>query len=110
MTSCDSLCSPVQYVYIYIYICLQTCQTPIRPITANSLLDSVCWSISEPTSSAAIYTESSSIEDANEQTMSMFFDARADGKDSEVSFVNLSRPLTERLKNYFSLLSSNNIY
>lgn len=84
---------------------MQTCQTPIRPITANSLLDSVCWSISEPTSSAAIYTESSSIEDANEQSTSMFFDARADGKDTEASFVNLSRPLTESEKSELILKS-----
>ncbi|KAL3500348.1 hypothetical protein ACH5RR_039441 [Cinchona calisaya] len=77
---------------------MQTCQIPIRPITPNSLLDSVCWSISEPTSSANIYTESSSVEDAYEQDTSVFFDAKADGKESEASFVNLSRPLTESEK------------
>ncbi|CAI9094531.1 OLC1v1030289C1 [Oldenlandia corymbosa var. corymbosa] len=77
---------------------MQTCQTPIRPITPNSLLDSVCWSISEPTSSATIYTESSSVEDANGQDTSFFFDAKSDGKESEASFVNLSRPLTESEK------------
>ncbi|KAI5669535.1 hypothetical protein M9H77_19388 [Catharanthus roseus] len=77
---------------------MQTCQTPIRPITPNSLLDSVCWSISEPTSSATIYTESSSVEDTNEQNTSMFFDARADGKESDASFINFSRPLTESEK------------
>ncbi|CDP19691.1 unnamed protein product [Coffea canephora] len=77
---------------------MQTCQTPMRPITPSSLLDSVCWSISEPTSSATIYTESSSVEDANDQDTFVFFDAKADGKESEASFVNLSRPLTESEK------------
>lgn len=77
---------------------MQTCQTPMRPITPSSLLDSVCWSISEPTSSATIYTESSSVDDANDQDTSVFFDAKADGKESEASFVNLSRPLAESEK------------
>ncbi|KAI3468336.1 hypothetical protein Pfo_024999 [Paulownia fortunei] len=77
---------------------MQTCQTPIRPITPGSLLDSICWSISEPTSSASIYTESSSVENAIEDQTSVFFDAKEDGKESETSFVNLSRPLTESEK------------
>lgn len=69
----------------------------MRPITPSSLLDSICWSISEPTSTATIYTESSSVENAVEDQLSVFFDAKEDGKESEASFVNLSRPLTERL-------------
>ncbi|KAL2236929.1 UNVERIFIED_CONTAM: hypothetical protein Sindi_0884600 [Sesamum indicum] len=77
---------------------MQTCQTPIRPITPGSLLDSICWSISEPTSTASIYTESSSVGYANEDQTSVFFDAKEDGKESETSFVNLSRPLTESEK------------
>lgn len=77
---------------------MQTCQTPMRPITPGSLLDSICWSISEPTSTASIYTESSSVENAIEDQTSMFFDAKEDGKESEASFVNLSRPLTESEK------------
>ncbi|KAK4388951.1 hypothetical protein Sango_2232100 [Sesamum angolense] len=77
---------------------MQTCQTPIRPITPGSLLDSICWSISEPTSTASIYTESSSVGYAIEDQTSVFFDAKEDGKESETSFVNLCRPLTESEK------------
>ncbi|XP_050219712.1 uncharacterized protein LOC126670098 isoform X2 [Mercurialis annua] len=76
---------------------MQTCQTPIRPITPSSLLDSICWSISEPTSTASIYTDSFSSEDVSERP-SVFFDAKADGKDSEASFANLTRALTESEK------------
>ncbi|XP_051151622.1 uncharacterized protein LOC127265711 isoform X2 [Andrographis paniculata] len=87
---------------------MQTCQTPIRPISSGTLLDSICWSVSEPTSSASIYTESSSVENANDNDQtSVFLDAKEDGKESDTSFVNLSRPLTESekselvLKNHF---------
>ncbi|XP_077236394.1 uncharacterized protein LOC143877947 isoform X2 [Tasmannia lanceolata] len=74
---------------------MQLCQTPLRPITPSSLLDSICWSISEPASAACIYTDSSSIDDVSEQHTSMFFDARVDGWDSDASFQNFSRPLRE---------------
>ncbi|ONI33040.1 hypothetical protein PRUPE_1G401800 [Prunus persica] len=77
---------------------MQTCQTPMRPITPISLLDSICWSISEPTSTASIYTENVSVEDATEHHTSVFFDAKADGKDSEASFANLTRLLKESEK------------
>ncbi|KAE9586900.1 putative BRCT domain-containing protein [Lupinus albus] len=77
---------------------MQTCQTPIRPITPNNLLDSICWSISEPTSSASIYTDSSSVEDPNHNPTSTFFDAKDNGKDPEASFSNSTRPLTESEK------------
>ncbi|KAH9804968.1 brct domain-containing DNA repair protein-related [Citrus sinensis] len=79
-------------------IARETCQTPIRPLTPSSLLDSICWSISEPTSTASIYTDSFSGEDVNEHHPSVFFDAEADGKDSEASFANLTRMLTESEK------------
>lgn len=77
---------------------MQTCQTSIRPITPSSLLDSICWSISEPTSTASMYTDSFSVEDASEHHTSVYFDAKGDGKESESSFVNFSRPLTESEK------------
>lgn len=80
-------------------IFLQTSQTPIRAINPSSLLDSICWSVSEPTSTASIYTESSSVGDVSEHQTSIFFDANGDGKESEASFANFSRPLTERLVN-----------
>lgn len=74
----------------------QSCQTPIRPITPSRLLDSICWSISEPTSTACIYTESSEIDGSIGQHTSEFFDARVDVRDLEASFDNFSRPLRER--------------
>ncbi|CAJ2643739.1 uncharacterized protein LOC123894189 [Trifolium pratense] len=77
---------------------MQTCQTPIRPITPNNLLDSICWSISEATSTASIYTDSFSAEDPNENHTSIFFDAKGDGKDADASFSNSTRPLTESEK------------
>ncbi|XP_058723046.1 uncharacterized protein LOC131594856 [Vicia villosa] len=77
---------------------MQTCQTPIRPITPNNLLDSICWSISEATSSATIYTDSFSAEDPNDNHTSIFFDAKGDAKDSDASFSNSTRPLTESEK------------
>ncbi|KAL6533850.1 hypothetical protein OROHE_013683 [Orobanche hederae] len=77
---------------------MQTCQTPIRPLTPGSLLDSICWSISEPTSTASIYTESSSVVSVIEDQKSMFFDEKEGGKETDTSFVNLSRPLTESEK------------
>ncbi|KAM3759052.1 hypothetical protein ACB098_01G091800 [Castanea mollissima] len=77
---------------------MQTCQTPIHPITPTSLLDSICWSISEPTSTASIYTDSFSVDGTSEHPSSVFLDAKGDGKDSEASFTNLTRPLTESEK------------
>jgi len=85
-------------------VLLQTCQTPIRPITPNNLLDSICWSISEATSTASIYTDSFSAEDPNENHTSIFFDAKGDGKDSDASFSHPTRPLTERLLSICGLM------
>ncbi|KAI3701782.1 hypothetical protein L6452_27120 [Arctium lappa] len=75
---------------------MQTCQAPMKPLTPSILLDSICWSISEPSSSASIYTDSFSFEDAKTST---FVDASEDGKESDASFVNFSRPLSEVEKN-----------
>ncbi|XP_040996821.1 uncharacterized protein LOC121242885 [Juglans microcarpa x Juglans regia] len=77
---------------------MQTCQIPIRPITPANLLDSICWSISEPTSTAAIYTDSFSVDNVSEHQSSIFLDAEADQKDSEASFAHLTRPLIESEK------------
>lgn len=68
----------------------------MRPITPTSLLDSICWSISEPTSTASIYTDSFSSEGMSEHHTPQFFDAKGNAKDSEASFANFTRPLTER--------------
>ncbi|KAG4190200.1 hypothetical protein ERO13_A07G018700v2 [Gossypium hirsutum] len=77
---------------------MQTCQTPIRPISPSSLLDSICWTISEPTSTASVFTDSCSVEDVNEH-QSIFFDANGDGQDSRASFTNSTRSLTESERN-----------
>ncbi|KAL8101486.1 uncharacterized protein LOC141687443 isoform X1 [Apium graveolens] len=77
---------------------MQRCQTPIRPITPNRLLDLVCWSVSEPTCTAAIYTESSGFEDDGKNLASIFYDANANEKESLASFVNFSKKLTESEK------------
>ncbi|KAF7140314.1 hypothetical protein RHSIM_Rhsim06G0092200 [Rhododendron simsii] len=77
---------------------MQTCKIPIRPITPISLLDSICWSISEPTSTASVYTDSFIVEDASEHHAPICFDAKGDGKESESAFVNFSRPLMESEK------------
>ncbi|CAI9784797.1 unnamed protein product [Fraxinus pennsylvanica] len=75
---------------------MQTCKTPTRPITPSSLLGALCWSISQPTSSASIYTNSSGVENAVKNQTCEFFGTKEDVRESETSFVNLSRPLTER--------------
>ncbi|KAI4376457.1 hypothetical protein MLD38_014217 [Melastoma candidum] len=75
---------------------MQMFQTPIRPITPVCLLDSICWLVSEPTSSAYLYTHTLGYDDGRPP---LFYDAKADGKESESSFANLTRPLTEREKN-----------
>ncbi|XP_028777368.1 uncharacterized protein LOC114734045 isoform X2 [Neltuma alba] len=77
---------------------MQTCQTPMRPITPNNLLDSICWSISEPTSTASIYTDSFSAEDPSENHFSTFCDANGVVKDLEASFSNGTQPLRESEK------------
>ncbi|XP_023740467.1 uncharacterized protein LOC111888549 [Lactuca sativa] len=66
---------------------MQACEAPIKPLTPTTLLDSICWSISEPSSSASIYTD-----DAKSPSFE-------DGKESDASFVNFSRPLSETEKN-----------
>ncbi|KAM0823679.1 hypothetical protein ACQ4PT_070714 [Festuca glaucescens] len=74
---------------------MQSCEVPIHPLTPATLLDSICWTISEPTTSASIYTDSSWSDDANEQQSTTYFDADGDGKDRDQSADNLSRPLRE---------------
>ncbi|CAN0918358.1 DNA topoisomerase 2-binding protein 1 [Linum grandiflorum] len=77
---------------------MQTCQTPLRPLTPSSLLESICWSLSEPASAASVYTDCVSSEDTSEYHTSEFHDAKGDARDLEASFANLTRRLTEREK------------
>lgn len=76
----------------------QTCKIPIRPITPSCLLDSISWSISEPTSTASLYMDSFSFDGTSEHHSPIFLDTKGNGKDSEASFANLTRPLTESEK------------
>ncbi|KAK8490301.1 hypothetical protein V6N12_012436 [Hibiscus sabdariffa] len=84
----------------------ETGQNPIHPISPTSLLEPVCWSISEPTSTASIFTDTVCGEDVSDH-QTVFFDANDDGKGSEASVTNLTRSLTESeqneliLKNHF---------
>ncbi|CAA2956482.1 Hypothetical predicted protein [Olea europaea subsp. europaea] len=77
---------------------MRTCKTRLHPITPSSLLDSICWSISEPTSSASIYTYSSSAENGIKNQTCPIVETKEDVSKSGTSFVNLSRPLTESEK------------
>ncbi|KAF0913981.1 hypothetical protein E2562_025392 [Oryza meyeriana var. granulata] len=77
---------------------MQSCEVPIHPITPVKLLESICWTISEPTTSACIYMECSWSDDAFEQQTTTFFDANGDGKDPDQSSDNFSRPLRESEK------------
>lgn len=81
---------------VYIMVLSQSCEVPIHPITPATLLDSICWTISEPTSSACVYMDSSWSDDANEHQSTTYFDVNVDGKDPDQSADNLSRPLRER--------------
>ncbi|XP_066390303.1 uncharacterized protein [Miscanthus floridulus] len=74
---------------------MQSCEVPIHPITPATLLDSICWTISEPTSSASIYMDSSWSDDANEQQSTTCFDANGDVRDPDQPTDNFSRPLKE---------------
>ncbi|KAH9309138.1 hypothetical protein KI387_037049, partial [Taxus chinensis] len=69
---------------------MQPCRAVPRPLTPSSLLDSICWSISEPTSTASVYMDSSLSKliesepnmDGNER-VSVFFDAHDIGRHSD---------------------------
>ncbi|KAG8050093.1 hypothetical protein GUJ93_ZPchr0009g1511 [Zizania palustris] len=77
---------------------MQSCEVPIHPITPAVLLDYICWTVSEPTTSACIYMDSSWSDDAFEQQSTTYFDANGDGEDPNQSADNLSRPLRESEK------------
>ncbi|KFK32518.1 hypothetical protein AALP_AA6G253400 [Arabis alpina] len=74
---------------------MQTCQNPIRRITPNSLLESICWTISEAASTATIFTDScigsGYISEAHPSVLQ-------EGLDPVASFSNSTRLLTESEK------------
>ncbi|KAJ1701445.1 hypothetical protein LUZ63_001224 [Rhynchospora breviuscula] len=77
---------------------MQSCQVPIHPITPTSLLDSICWSISEPTTSACTYTDSSWSEEASEQQSLPAHDTNGEPNEADLFANSLSRPLKESEK------------
>ncbi|MQL79982.1 hypothetical protein Taro_012411 [Colocasia esculenta] len=77
---------------------LQSYQMTIRLITPVSLLDSICWSISEPASSACIYMDRHGKDDDDESCAPVFLNTPAGKRDLDVSFNNFSRPLKESEK------------
>ncbi|CAA7019648.1 unnamed protein product [Microthlaspi erraticum] len=78
---------------------MQTCQNPIRRITQNSLLENICWTVSEAASTATIFTDSCSISGYITEPLTSVVE---EGKDKELdpvaSFSNSTRALTESEK------------
>ena len=67
-------------------------KTLIQPLNLSSLLDSISWTISEPTSTASVIIDSfSNNDDIERKSLSAFFDAK-----SNDSFTHSMRLLTER--------------
>ncbi|KAG0476183.1 hypothetical protein HPP92_013024 [Vanilla planifolia] len=73
---------------------MQSCNLPLHPITPSGLLESLCWSVSEPPSSTRIYMEPLEMEDPS----SVFYNARGVERDLEVAMEDFSRPLKESEK------------
>ncbi|KAL0886177.1 hypothetical protein Bca101_010160 [Brassica carinata] len=75
---------------------MQTCQNPIRRITQNSLLENICWTVSEAASTATIFYDSCSSSGCDITEPWPY--PVEEGKDKELaSFSNSTRPLMERL-------------
>ncbi|XP_057248376.1 uncharacterized protein LOC104906031 isoform X3 [Beta vulgaris subsp. vulgaris] len=78
----------------------QSCQAPLRPINPSSLLDNICWSVSEPTSSAAVYADSlMSKNDFEIHKHGLSVGVGGDCIEPEAAFSNSLRRLTESEKN-----------
>ncbi|XP_074275831.1 uncharacterized protein LOC141599649 isoform X2 [Silene latifolia] len=73
---------------------LQSCEGPLRPINSSTLLDSICWSISEPTSTVAVFEDSLLSKNVSGIQKHILFDGQ-ERLESDSSFSNLLRPLTE---------------
>lgn len=72
-------------------------QVSLHAMSPSTLLDSICWSISEPPSTATIYSDASVAE--NVEAPSGLPDAKDDEKPLDTAFSNLSQPLKESEKN-----------
>ncbi|KAG2298801.1 hypothetical protein Bca52824_035273 [Brassica carinata] len=76
---------------------MQTCQNPIRRITQNSLLENICWTVSEAASTATIFYDSCSSSGCDITEPWPY--PVEEGKDKELaSFSNSTRPLMESEK------------
>eukprot|EP00252_Welwitschia_mirabilis_P025339 TRINITY_DN7874_c0_g1_i8.p1 TRINITY_DN7874_c0_g1~~TRINITY_DN7874_c0_g1_i8.p1 ORF type:complete len:493 (-),score=68.25 TRINITY_DN7874_c0_g1_i8:660-2138(-) len=85
---------------------MQPCRTIPRPLTPCSLLDTICWSISEPTSTACVYMDGtegtviekgqSSTENANDA--SCYYLQHAEAVNGVTDGETLTRPLKESEK------------
>ncbi|KAL8141532.1 hypothetical protein V2J09_014564 [Rumex salicifolius] len=73
-------------------------QVSLHAMLPSTLLDSICWSISESPSTATIYSDASVPENL-ESRASGFHDSKDDEKPLDTAFSNLSRPLNESEKN-----------
>ncbi|EFJ11244.1 hypothetical protein SELMODRAFT_447083, partial [Selaginella moellendorffii] len=60
---------------------MQPCRALPRPITPQSMMESICWSVSEPPSTAQLYLDNSDGTGHYDQA-SDYFDAQESGKDS----------------------------
>ncbi|CAN6451451.1 unnamed protein product [Victoria cruziana] len=72
-------------------------QPSMRPITPSSLLDSICWAISEPASAACVFLDASGAEEVSERP-SFFLDVHGDGEGSDIGGDTPSRTLRESEK------------
>ncbi|KAL9250774.1 hypothetical protein AKJ16_DCAP05664 [Drosera capensis] len=73
---------------------LQRMQIQVHPIFPNILLHTICWSVSDPTSTAAMYIDTSFKENVDQACLCP---QRYDNEVEE-SFANLCRPLAESEK------------
>ncbi|CAN8284368.1 unnamed protein product [Cochlearia groenlandica] len=78
---------------------MQICQNPIRRITQNSLLENICWTISEAASTATVFADScSSSGHTSEPQPSVGQEGIDKGLDQVAAFSNTTRALTESEK------------
>ncbi|KAH9602964.1 hypothetical protein KSS87_021497 [Heliosperma pusillum] len=78
---------------------LKSCEGPLRAINSSTLLDSICWSISEPTSTVAVFEDSLLSKNVGGVQKHILFDGQ-ERLESDSSFSNLLRPLTERTASF----------
>ncbi|KAG4931201.1 hypothetical protein JHK82_048287 [Glycine max] len=83
--------------FCLLFMCFELLIWPVL-LSCPLLFYSLILSNRENYTDTSIYTDSFSVDDPSENHTSIFFDAKGDGKDSEASFSNSTRPLTESEK------------